>query len=348
MLSDVLISPLGRSPGAVSGVYFALKADYPEFAPEKIITVGTSDPGVLCVAHDYLKKLFDHCGVMYEPIHVPAHDLRGGSQEIMPYVAMLGVALEQAHREGSRVHVAVTAGRSGMGALAALATNLYGADHLWHLWVARNIEEMGLVNKLPELVDGPSMERAPALNPTVGGKEAYELVDLPFVDLRPLHEVLLRYLRTGEVPDPKSPLAALFNRMGIETLKQVFPAGITIADADEILKLKAHYAQATPAEQGQIMVDLGRLLQRVGVVSQSEAADLIKLINGNAAPDALIALAKGVQKDRLGFWASLLKWFEERLKWLGEHKDAADSTEKIGGLFFTGLELYLKFKGLIS
>lgn len=329
MPSNVLVSPLGRAPGAVSGVCFALRKRF-EIKIGKVITVGTSHPDVLSAADNYLGKLFPHIGVEYDPIHVPAKDLKGGSREVRPYVAMIGLALEQAQRMGGQVHVAVTGGRSGMGALAALATNLYGADHLWHLWVHQSIEEGGTVDKLVGLTDPAKMVKSPFLNPTVEpGK--YDPVALPFLDLRPLHKVLWHYRRTGEVPDPESPLAALFARAGIQSFTQVFPAGMTFKMADDVLKLKARwYAQATRREQAQIMTELGAILERAGVVNKSERQQMIDLVNGHATTPALIDLASRAQ-DRLNFW-----------KWLIEHKDAISALGTIGKVLFEALGLWFK------
>lgn len=326
MANDILVSPLGRAPGAVSGVYFALQVCH-KMEIAKVITVGTSHPDVVSAANHYLGKLFPYLHVEYDSMHIPALDLRGKNREIMPYVAMIGLALEQAQQTSGQVHVAVTGGRSGMGALAALATNLYGADHLWHLWVHQRIEDGGTVDKLTGLTDPAAMARSPFLNPTVES-DACELVELPFLDLRPLHRVLWDYRRTGEVPDPKSPTAALFARAGIQSFTQVFPASMTFDMADEVMRLKSQYAQATPREQERIMVDLGILLQSAGIVNGSERQQLIDLVASQAAPQALIDLAQRAQ-DRPGFW-----------KWLGENKDAIASFNTLAQMLFEALKLW--------
>ncbi len=332
MSHDALVSPLGRAPGAVSGVYFALRERY-DIEIGRVITVGTSHPDVLSAANNYLAKLYAHLNVDYDPIHVPAKELRGGKREVAPYVAMIGLALGQAQQAEGQVHVAVTGGRSGMGALAALATNLYGADHLWHLWVHQSIEEGGTVDKLVGLTDPEEMVQSPSLNPTVE-IDKYEAVDLPFLDMRPLHKVLWHYWRTGESPDPTSPLAALFGRAGIQHFTQVFPAGMTFEMADDILELKARYAQAAFSEQARIMTELGALLQWAGVVNMSEWQHMTDLVIGRAAPEALIDLASRMQ-DRSGFW----KWLSS---WLDENKDRIAALEKIAKILFDALGLWFK------
>ena len=54
-MSNVLVSPLGKSPGAVSGVYFALKAEGIKI--DTVFTIGTRDREVL-EARGYLQKIF--------------------------------------------------------------------------------------------------------------------------------------------------------------------------------------------------------------------------------------------------------------------------------------------------
>jgi hypothetical protein len=252
-MADVLVSPLGRSPGAVSGVYFALKAQW-GIEVSQVVTVGTSHPDVKTAARDFLARLFGHIQVDYDPIHVPAMELRGGKKNIAPYVAMVELALKNAQEAGHRVHVAVTGGRSGMGALAALATNFYGADHLWHLWVRREIEEKGTVDQLRGLRNPARMIRTPTLNPTEV-EDGCEVVSLPFVDLRPLHEVLWDYRREDRVPKLPSQLVRFFDSAGIQRFTDIFPAGLTFGQADRILELMVQYVEAHPQQASVQTVD---------------------------------------------------------------------------------------------
>jgi hypothetical protein len=335
-MADVLVSPLGRAPGAVSGVYFALREE-PNVEISRVVTVGTSHPDVKVAAVNYLAPLFSHLDVEYDPIHVPGSDLRDGRRNVKPYVAMVELALQNAQGDDHHVHVAVTGGRSGMGALAALATNLYGADHLWHLWVKQEIEEGGTVDKLYGLIDVAAMQNSPFLNPTVEGRDAYDVVDLPFLDLRPLHDVLWAYRRTGEIPDPGSPLARIFARAGIQNFQDVFPAGLTFAQADQILEIKEQYAQATPQERNALMVQLGEILQKAGVVEEGDRRLLIDLVNGHSAPEALFEFAQKVRKDRKGIW-----------QWMVANKDGLQVVMSLGVLLLNALELYLKANGYIS
>jgi hypothetical protein len=331
MPQEILVSPLGRAPGAVSGVVFALQAQQ-NIEIDKVITVSTSHPDVKRAAKRYLTPLFAYCDVEYDPIHVPAKELRGGSKSINPYVAMLGVALERAQPALGHVHVAVTGGRSGMGALAALATNLYGADRLWHLWVHQDIEEQGTVDHLMGLTAPQEMFEAPVLNPTKQ-PDGCEIVDLPFMDLRPLHPLLWEYHRTGAFPDPNSPLTQLLTSAGIQRFTEIFPAGLTFEKADQIMEMKTRYAEAEPREQMNIATELGELLQEAGVVSQRERKAMVDLVIGDLAPEALLDWAQDAE-DKLGFWA-----------WLRENKDSIGVLLSAGGFLLEALSIYLSTRG---
>lgn len=299
----VLLSPLGLSPGAVSGVYFKLVKD--GYNIRKVVTLGTSDPGVLSAANQYLAPLFAFKGVEYEPVHIPDHELRGGNRVIKPYVALWGLMLEAARREKQQVHVAVTAGRSGMGALAALAAGLYGADYLWHFWVRADIETQGSLNQGLLRPSLPArMEQNMLLNPTTpdAGDDACDLVELPFTDLRPLHPLIWQYRWTGALPNaPEVRLDALLGWITTEDFDRIFPAGITFAAAREIEDYRQKYNEAGPGERAQYIGRLLDLLQQRGVINKVERDQLSPLLLDGGDCAALLALAEQA-KDYTGFW----------------------------------------------
>jgi hypothetical protein len=296
----VLVSPLGLSPGAVSGVYFKLAE---RFAIRKVITLGTSDSQVISAANQYLAPLFAHQGIEYEPIHIPEPELRGGNRVVKPYVALWGLMLENARQQGRQVHVAVTAGRSGMGALAALAASLYGADYLWHFWVRQDIERQGALGQgalRPSLP--PQMAQNLLLNPTLE-PEACDIVALPFTNLRPLHPLIWQYRWTGALPDaPALPLDALLAWIKTDDFDHIFPAGITFAAAQQIMDCRRRYNEAPQDERSQYLQELGDLLQQRGVVNNAECERLVALLlDERQNCEELIALAKQ-SRDYTGFW----------------------------------------------
>jgi hypothetical protein len=192
MTQNVLISPLGFSAGAVSGVYFAL--DQVGVHIDRVVTVGTLHDRVKDAA-ELLDRLFRRVGsVDYKACYIAAMDLRGREQEASgPFAARMGLYIDGARKSKQTVHVAVTGGRSGMGALAALAAQIYRADHLYHLWVNEKIEREGTVKATPD-------PNNPYVNPTVEDGLC-ELVPLPFADLSQLVEVVRRHRANRPIPE---------------------------------------------------------------------------------------------------------------------------------------------------
>jgi hypothetical protein len=326
--ADILISPLGRSPGAVSGVYFALAER--GRAVRKVVTVGTSHPAVLNAAEGYLCPIFELQGVDYDAIHLPEAELRNERRSVMPYASMVGLAIENAVKEkgGGQVHVAITGGRSGMGALATLAAQLYGADKLRHLWVPAEIEQNGTVDQLDGLVSPARMCESPLLNPTQWGPDAWDLVDLPFLDLSPLAPDLKKYWRSGHLPDDPKELSGFLQKMGAQTLFQIFPAGMTFGLAEEAVRVAKKYGAAQTAEErDRRQAELLDVLQRAGIV---DVADRINVRNILMAQGTSEELVRAITKDRLSFW-----------KFLKEHKDEIDLLISSAGLAINSMTFIL-------
>jgi hypothetical protein len=222
---DVLISPLGFSPGAVSGVYFALLEEGIKI--DHIITVGTWHQRVRDAAGT-LDALFRRVSdVTYKAVYIDAEDLRGRERDASgPFAARMGLYIDRARQAGQTVRVSVTGGRSGMGALAALATQIYCGHHLYHLWVDEDIERGGAD---PERVrPDPDNEY---VNPTVKGRNAWSLVNLPFTDL------------SGWLTDA-------------EKYRDYVPAGLSRALAQDLYHLIGQWrAEATNAPGDEITPD---------------------------------------------------------------------------------------------
>jgi chorismate mutase len=226
MTEHVLISPLGFAAGAVSGVYFALKEQ--RVAVDRVITVGTRHDDVLSAA-EILERLFRRVGdVDYKPCYIDAIDLKGPERDASgPFAARMGLYIDQARKAEQTVHVAVTGGRSGMGALAALAAQLYQADHLYHLWVDEEIELHGIARAEPD----PENKY---VNPTIE-PGLCELVALPFANLSKLVEAVQS--SPTELPERWAELVAEKAPIALDTLTGYVPPGLSLRSARELLSL---------------------------------------------------------------------------------------------------------------
>jgi len=237
MTQHVLVSPLGFAPGAVSGVYFVLRKKHVEV--DQVITVGTAHRYVRNAAAT-LETLFRRVGnVDYKQCYIDAIDLKGPERDASgPFAARLGLYVDRAHQAQQTVHVAVTGGRSGMGALAALAAQLYRADHLYHLWVNEEIEREGIARATPD----PNNRY---VNPTVEDGLC-ELVSLPFADLSGLVDEM-RGHRAGPPPEDW-PADRLVGKAPatFDTLTHYVPAGLSRANARRLYGLINRWREQVP------------------------------------------------------------------------------------------------------
>ncbi|MEJ5312389.1 MAG: CRISPR-associated ring nuclease [Anaerolineae bacterium] len=345
MSGHVLISPLGFSPGAVSGVYFALEKK--EVKVDEIITVGTAHQGVRDAAA-ILADLFRRVeGVTYKPRYIDAEELRGDERDASgPFAARMGLYVQRAREAKKTVHVAVTGGRSGMGALAALAAQVYRADHLYHLWVSEEIERGG---SDPARVR-PSEPENRYLNPTVV-EGAWSLVSLPFLDLSDLIQDAEKYRKSGQVPQGWTAGRLVGEGPAMLTaLSRYVPAGLTIAMAQEVLQLTAEWrenvewiAKDDPtrvvrvgkidrARQEAIWHRLLSILYTAGALDDESRESLRRLMGESIADDyARSKLEAAAKKDEVGILRSLEK-----------HKDAITAICTVGTLVFQIVELALK------
>jgi hypothetical protein len=245
MTEHVLISPLGFAAGAVSGVYFALEKQR-NVSVKKVITVGTSHDDVRKAA-GILERLFHHVGdVDYKPCYIDALDLEGDEKDASgPFAARMGLYIDQARRAKQTVHVAVTGGRSGMGALAALAAQLYRANHLYHLWVNEEIELHGIARAEPGLYNK-------YVNPTIE-PGLCELVTLPLTNLSKLVETVRR--SPTELPEQWVDLLAEKAPIALDTLIGYVPPGLSLRSARELLGLGEQWSihgEKSPERQSDV------------------------------------------------------------------------------------------------
>lgn len=332
----VLVSPLGRSPGAVSGIALALiggdngRVGNHDIA--RVITVGTSHPDVKKAAR-ILTSVFHETEIAYEQRAIKPAELREEDDSADQYFKEFGRALEDVNESGATAHVAVTGGRSGMGALAALSTNLYGADYMWHLWVHDDIAKGGEIDSLQP----PYTLENPCLNPTLEDGH-YEVVRLPFIDLRPLHPYIRKYAAKGRVPDQdfEHPLLRLLLQSNLDRLAEVFPATISIREADRIVEMAQQYPSSDGEEQRRLDMELGRILERSDITDEATEERLRALIAGGMPVDRVLAAAKRGE-DKTGFW-----------EWLAANKDSIETATTTGAFIVKALELWLKVHGYIG
>jgi len=350
MTEHVLISPLGFSPGAVSGVYFALEQK--NIKANQIITVGTAHQGVrnaAAILNTLFRKVND---VAYKACYIDAEELCdrvGGTSG--SFAARMGLYIDRAQRSGQTVHVAVTGGRSGMGALAALAAQIYRAHHLYHLWVDEEIERWG--------ADPMRVRPDPDncyVNPTIKGKNAWSLVSLPFLDLSDLIKDAEKYRRSGQVSANWTAERLVGEGPAMfKALSYYVPAGLTIARAEELLELVAEWrdgiewiTQDDPTKKMPIgKIDLAgqkaiwdrvlSILYTAGALDDKSRESLRRLMNESISNDYAQRKLKDVaQQDEVGI-----------LQQLTAHKEIIITTVTVSTFILAVVELWLKAQGII-
>lgn len=353
MTEHVLISPLGFAAGAVSGVYFALKER--EVAAEKVITVGTRHEDVRNAA-DILARLFRRVGdVDYNPCYIDAIDLKGPERNASgPFAARMGLYIDQARNAGQTVHVAVTGGRSGMGALAALAAQLYRADHLYHLWVDEEIELHGIARAEPDIQNK-------YVNPTIE-PDLCELVALPFADLSDLTEGInykqgAQFLETRTAHHLVQEGPAM-----LKALSYYVPAGLSLGSAHELLNLVQQWREqgewiiddipgqarkipsADKSKQEKIWQRALSILYTAGALDDGSRRRLRELMRDSIADDyGQRALEKAAQGDDLGFF----KWLTQNEEALATLSKVVTTGASVGTFVLKGIELWLKSQGMM-
>jgi hypothetical protein len=143
----VLISPLGLSPGAVSGLYYALQRER-GVKVDKVITIGTQDPK-LRGGKRVLEDVFGREKVDYDHHSIPFPHLRwdGAVRAFCKEVAAT-LASAQEHE----VYLGISAGYASMGALALLvARQNRSVDAVYHLWVDDEMQQMGHIDRFATL-----------------------------------------------------------------------------------------------------------------------------------------------------------------------------------------------------
>ena len=143
----VLISPLGLSPGAVSGLYYALQREM-EVKVDKVITIGTNDLKVRACQR-ILEDLFLEEKVVYDPRPISFPDLRWDGA-VRAFCRTMAAALAEVAEE--EIYLGISAGYASMGALALLVARQNRAvDVVYHLWVDDELQQMGHIDRFGEL-----------------------------------------------------------------------------------------------------------------------------------------------------------------------------------------------------
>ena len=173
-MRNILLSPIGKSPGAVTGIYHALAAQTPPVQIDQVILLATVMPRVQDTC-EFVQEALGADKVRVLPLRAatqPSHDFNDAAT-VLDFIQQANAVLAHGRRAGNQIYIGISGGRSSMGALATLSAYVYGAAGIFHLWVDESIEERGSVEKLEDML--PS-EYAEILKPP---PDKYRLVSIP-------------------------------------------------------------------------------------------------------------------------------------------------------------------------
>ncbi|HHS98465.1 MAG TPA: hypothetical protein ENK08_11350 [Chloroflexi bacterium] len=178
-MANILLSGIGRSPGAVTGICHALSEEEPPVKIDHVVLISTTLPQVR-EAGEIVRQVLSEDGIQVHIFRlrggeVPSHDFTD-RWAVLDFIHQVNAVMEHARRAGDSVYIGISGGRSSMGALLTLSAYIYGAAGIYHLWVDEEIEWKGDVTRLPSL----SSERLPILKPPADRRKLVAIPLAPF------------------------------------------------------------------------------------------------------------------------------------------------------------------------
>jgi len=177
-LQRVLVSPLGLSPGVVTGAFYALR-DEGYGTMDKVVTIGTGKDLVrLCekeIATE-LKEFEQECGthVEYEARHIAANEVRN-ADDVRAFAELLEALLQEHEARNDMIYLSLTGGHKSMAAAVALAAQLHKPALVFHLFVEETVQQGGDIRQVLRRY-GEAKRRC--LNPP---REQRSIVEIPLL-----------------------------------------------------------------------------------------------------------------------------------------------------------------------
>lgn len=152
-MRNILLSPIGKAPGAVTGIYHALAEQNPPVIIDHVVLLSTAMPRVK-EACDFVKNDLGQDKITVLPLRgvsQPSHDFNDEAT-VLNFIQLANAVLDHGRRAGDNIYIGISGGRSSMGALATLSAYVYGAAGIYHLWVDEEIENHGMIEQLADML----------------------------------------------------------------------------------------------------------------------------------------------------------------------------------------------------
>jgi len=182
-MANILLSPIGRSPGAVTGIYYALAEQEAAVQIDTVVLLSTAMPQVKKSAR-MVKQVLGSEGVNVVALPLRAAEAKGPSHDfndeatVLNFIQLANAVLDHGSRAGGdRVYIGISGGRSSMGALVTLSAYIYGAAGIYHLWVDEEVEKKGDIAQLLQMRPSQYM---PILKPPAARRRLVSIPLAPF------------------------------------------------------------------------------------------------------------------------------------------------------------------------
>ncbi len=179
MSRKFLLATLGESPAVITEAVDLLTEQ--GVRPDGVILLHTEDPDVKASLELLLLHLPAHCRISdVRPVSVGSYGDIDSVEAVVEFMQTVCTQLK-AYRE-HRLFVSITGGRKAMSALLTLATQFYGAERLFYIWVPIWMEEEGKISNLRNLGEDMLIE---CLHPRLDVSESDrpKLIDFPFISI---------------------------------------------------------------------------------------------------------------------------------------------------------------------
>lgn len=186
-MTHTLIATVGKSPGAITGMYKALIEQDPPTIPERIHLIRTEGDPDIADAADIIRRYLARYDVEiispdYRIPHIDVDNRRAANA----FQKLVADAVERHAKSGENLLLNITGGRSSMGAMLAVAGHVY-SDYvagMYHLWVTTDVEDLGTVKAVRDREHSShERDRADIERGLFPSKEQCHLVSLSVFDL---------------------------------------------------------------------------------------------------------------------------------------------------------------------
>jgi len=331
-----LIATLGRSPGAVTGLYRALFDEMRGEIPiSRLVVLHTDHPDVKQALNIVRENLKLHP----QPPEIVTSSLSEADYvetQVSAFQKIVTDAIQQQQADGRQVVVGIAGGRTSMGAMLAVSAQLFPevVTHVYHLWVDSQIEKYGDIERLMLVKRRDAQLYLDVLQPP---PDRRQLIRLPNLSQTNEH---LRAQRELVSNTPSRELAGRADVAELDEILSLLPRRMRVEEALQFLDVLNALQRGEPLHDDALL----DVLKNAGV---TDADKYLKSLKAYALrdEDADVLIQKwiaDIESDR-PYWARGLK--ETYLKYREDISVGLSATQTVAAVVQIGLSLFgIQFK----